>query len=292
MNAKRWGTLVGLAVLMSLSAPGCGLLQDSPPTVTPILITATPDVLILPIIATETPAATAVLSAPTPGVALPTQALYRTATPTRPAPMTQTPTFTPTTTDTPVTPGAFGYVPVGSGISGSGAITTGGGGTCGVVPQGMIGTVFQSDPGIAAAIGCPLAGASSAASSAYQPFQNGVMIWVSTLGLQPQAAIYAVFNNGTYQRFNDTFQDGVDPASSGAAAPAGLLEPVRGFGKVWRDNPTVRDTLGWATAGESGGSAQVLLFERGEMVSISQAGQTYIMITGAPGTWTARSGGP
>jgi hypothetical protein len=30
------------------------------------------------------------------------------------------------------------------------------------------------------------------------------------------------------------------------------------------------------------------MFERGEMVSV--AGQTYILITGAPGTWSARSG--
>jgi hypothetical protein len=67
---------------------------------------------------------------------------------------------------------------------------------------------------------------------------------------------------------------------------------VRGFGKVWRDNGTVRDTLGWAMSGEAGGTAQIQLFERGEMVYVAQAGQTYLLVTGAPGTWSARAGGP
>lgn len=264
---------------------GCRAWWDNPPTVTPIYITATPELPVVPIVATETPAATSVLAA-TPDVPLPTQALYRTATPTPPPHITMTPTFTPTTTDTPVTPGVLGYVPVGG--AGGGAA---GGTACANAPQGIFGAIYQSDPNFQAALGCPLVSAPTAINSAYQPFQNGIMIWVSSLGTQPQPAIYALYNNATYQRFNDTFRDGVDPASSGAVPPPGMLEPVRGFGKVWRDNPNAHDTLGWATAVENGGTGQILIFERGEMISISQAGQTYIMITGAPGTWTARSGG-
>jgi hypothetical protein len=87
------------------------------------------------------------------------------------------------------------------------------------MPQGVFGAIFQSDPNIQVALGCPLAISASSVGSAYQPFQNGLMIWVSSLGAQPQSAIYALYNNGTYQRFNDTFQDGVDPASSGASPP-------------------------------------------------------------------------
>jgi hypothetical protein len=176
------------------------------------------------------------------------------------------------------------FIPVG----GIGSGVSGGTG-CANVPQGTFGAIFQSDPNLPAALGCPLAPAASSVGDAYQPFQNGFMVWVSSLGAQPQSAIYAIYNNGTYQRFNDTWTEGVDPASGGASPPSpGLLEPVRGFGKVWRENPTVSGTLGWATSGESGGGAQVLMFERGEMINISQTGQTYILITGAPGTWTAR----
>ena len=292
MNRRRAvGMVFGLAAgLLS----GCGLLQDAPPTVTPIYITATPEPVVVPIVATETPAATPVLAG-TSAALLPTRGPERTATFTPPGPITQTPTFTPTATDTPVTPGPVFYAPVG-GVSGAGGagivIGSGSGGAtgCASVPGGAIGAVYQSDPSIAAAIGCPLAGAPSAVSSAYQPFQNGLMVWVSSLGAVPQPAIYALYGNGTYQRFNDTFLDGVDPSSGGAMPPPGLVEPVRGFGKVWRDNPTARDTLGWALTGESGGTAEILLFERGEMLRVPQAGQTYILITGAPGTWSARAG--
>lgn len=271
--------------LTGLALPGCGLLQDAPPTVTPIYITATPFPLVVPIVATETPLPTSVL-APTSAALLPTQA-PRTATPTPAPAITRTPTFTPTATDTPITPGAAGFVPVG-GVGGPASVGAAG---CANPPQGYFGALFQAEPALSAALGCPLTGASSAVSSAYQPFQNGVMIWVASLGVPAQPAIYAVYNNGTYQRFNDTFVEGVDPASAGAQPPPGLLEPVRGFGKVWRDYAAVRDTLGWATGGEIGGSAQVLAFERGEMISVAQAGQTYILIAGAPGTWSARAGG-
>lgn len=279
-----WSSMIGMFGfgMIVLAVSGCGLMQDTPPTVTPIVITATPVPQIVPIVATETPKPTSVLAA-TNAVALPTQGA-RTATPTPAPPITMTPSFTPTTTDTPVTQGAVNFLPVGGFGSG-----VGGGAGCANVPQGTFGAIYQGDPNLPAALGCPLAPAGINASSAYQPFQNGFMVWVSTLGAQPQSAIYVFYNNGTYQRFNDTFVEGVDPASGGAVPPAGgLLEPVRGFGKVWRDNPGVSGALGWATTGESGGSAQVLLFERGEMLSITQTGQTYILITGAPGTWTAR----
>lgn len=291
MNRRRAvGAVIGLvAGLLS----GCGLLQDVPPTVTPIYITATPEPVIVPIVATETPAATPVL-AETSAALLPTRGPERTATFTPPPPITQTPTFTPTATDTPVTPGPVVYAPVG-GVAGAGgagiAIGSGsgssGGTGCASVPGGALGALYQSDPSIAVAIGCPLAGAPNAVDSAYQPFQNGLMVWVAAPG---QSLIYALYGNGTYQRFNDTFLEGVDPSSGGAVPPPGLLEPVRGFGKVWRENPSARDTLGWALTGESGGTAEILLFERGEMLRVPQSGQTYILITGAPGTWSARAG--
>src|SRR5690606_27384742 len=137
------------------------------------------------------------------------------------------------------------------------------------LPQGSFAAIYEGRAEIREGLGCALSGATSA-SSAYQTFQNGAMVWLSSLGSPPQPAIYVLYNNGTYQRLNDTFQEGVDPESGGNTPPEGLTEPVRGFGKVWRDTPGVRDGLGWATSGEIGGSAQVQLFERGEMIALSQ----------------------
>jgi hypothetical protein len=284
-------TIWVVLTLVAVGIVGCGVLRDAPPTVTPIYITATPVPVIVPVVATETPSPSPVLAA-TSAALLPTRGPEHTATLPLPQVVTQTPSFTPTTTDTPVTPGPVYYPPVGGvAVAGSGGIVVGGAGGgatgCATVPGGTLGAVYQSDPSIAAAIGCPLSGAPTSVASAYQPFQNGVMIWIAAPG---QSLIYALYGNGTYQRFNDTFVEGVDPGSGGAVPPPGLQEPIRGFGKVWRENPSARDTLGWALTGESGGTAEFLAFERGEMVRVPQAGQTYILITGAPGTWSARVG--
>jgi len=199
--------------------------------------------------------------------------------------MTMTPTFTPTTTDTPGTPGGPAvYGPVGGGVD----AVLAGAGACDVLPQGAIGAIYQSDPALQAALGCPLAGAPAPVSGAYQPYQNGRMVWVASLGAGAQPAIYALLNDGTYQRLNDTFVEGVDPESVGSVPPPGLLEPMRGFGKAWRENPPVRDRIGWAAAPEIPTGAQVLPFERGEMIAVDALGQTLIFVSGAPGTWTAR----
>ncbi len=268
------------AGLLLLGASACGTDKEVPP---PIYVTVTPFMTVTPIVATETPGATSVLAA-TDLSLLPTQGATRTPTPTihLTVPITMTPSFTPTRTDTPATQGLVSYQPVG----GVGGVATTG---CANNPQGSFASIYQADPNMAGAVGCALGGLMSA-NSAYQTFQNGVMIWVSSLASQSGPLIYVLFNNGTYQRFNDTWTDGVDPSSSGAVAPEGMSEPVRGFGKVWRESSGVRDTLGWATSGENGGSVSIQLFERGEMLAVSQAGQTYILITGAPGTWTARAG--
>ncbi|MDF1515761.1 MAG: hypothetical protein P1S60_18285, partial [Anaerolineae bacterium] len=86
--------------------------------------------------------------------------------------------------------------------------------------------------------------------AAQQPFQNGFMIW-----LEPSKSIVVFFNNyggQSYRIFPDTFKDGDPETDPNFAPPSGLLQPKRGFGKVWRENIVVRDNLGWATADESG----------------------------------------
>ena len=113
------------------------------------------------------------------------------------------------------------------------------------------------------------------------------MIWVS-------GPIFVLFSDGRYRRFDDTFAAGIDPESGGEIPPAGLLEPVRGFGKVWRSNPDVRGGLGWALAAEAGGSAAMQRFERGWMIDLSQRSDVLIFTEdpgGASGTWQSLPGG-
>jgi hypothetical protein len=125
--------------------------------------------------------------------------------------------------------------------------------------------------------------------AAWQAFERGFMIYLQG----SPSVIYVVSNDGRFRRFNDTFVSGVDPESGGETPPQGLLEPVRGFGKVWRSNMDVRTLLGWATQPESGDTATVQPFDRGRAVYLPGQGQSYFLIDDAAqpgGTWRVVSG--
>lgn len=90
---------------------------------------------------------------------------------------------------------------------------------------------------------CPIADAASL-PAAYQPFERGFMVWHS-------GWVWAFDNNGRGRRFPDTWTAG-ETVTFDQPAPEGLLQPERGFGKVWASNSFVRDMLGWAAEPERG----------------------------------------
>jgi hypothetical protein len=164
------------------------------------------------------------------------------------------------------------------------------GSQCTYLPPLGFGQVF-TDPAIAAALGCPLGQPPTpmTLNSASQTFENGAMLWLD----EAPGYIYVLFGDGTYQRYTDTFDAAVDPISGGAQPPAGRFEPVRGFGKVWREQPGVRDRLGWAINNESGGPAVTLSFVSGRMVSSDARGDILVLTTtgtGDNGRWQAVPG--
>lgn len=269
--------LAFLAVFLLWVLVACeGLSSSGLPT--PLIITATPPQQIIIVTNTPSPSPSPVLAPTLEGTGggseredlaarVETQAaLQASATPI----ITSTPTFTPTPTNTPVTPGAF-FQPVG-GVSALTSVD------CPTLPTGGFGEIFANNPDLAAQIGCPQGGVLTL-GSAFQNYERGVMVWVSNA-----SQIYAIYNNGSYQRFSDSWLDGVDPVSTGANPPAGLIEPIRGFGKIWREVSGVSDQLGWATTPETGGEAFLQIFERGEMLYSPQNGQTYIL---SGNTWTS-----
>jgi hypothetical protein len=95
---------------------------------------------------------------------------------------------------------------------------------------------------------CPTA-APLVSPAAEQYFEHGVMIWVAEEG-----RIYVLYDEGIYawDVFLDTWQPGDPESDPTLQPPPGLYQPVRGFGRVWREERDVRDRLGWALAPESG----------------------------------------
>ncbi len=260
--AKRLSLLLIFTLLFSAS--GCGLLADRA-TKTPIYVTATA-IALAPTLS-DTPADTPVFG-PTSALTITWTPLPTgTKTPVPPLRPTLTQSFTPEFTDTPAPTFAPQSLQKCSGT---------------MQPNGFT-TLFQRDKALQAALGCPQS-SPVAISSATLAFDNGTMLWASALADQPRKVIYALFNNGTYQRYDDTWIENVDPATTGDNPPAGRKAPIRGFGKVWHNNPTARSGLGWALGDEAGTSAQIQRFERGELIYVASTNQTYIL---AGGTWRA-----
>jgi hypothetical protein len=67
--------------------------------------------------------------------------------------------------------------------------------------------------------------------------------------------IYVLFDDGlqpAFRTFLDKWDEGQPESDPSIVPPAGLYQPVRGFGLVWREEPGVRDRLGWAVDEEQG----------------------------------------
>jgi len=86
-------------------------------------------------------------------------------------------------------------------------------------------------------------------SAAEQHFERGVMIWIAA-----EDQVVVLFDDGNSPQY-DVFQDEWDPGDpemdDTLTPPPGLLQPIRGFGLVWREGyGDVRSRLGWAVEKE------------------------------------------
>lgn len=238
---------------------------------------------------------------------------------------TMTPTFTPSATFTPspvptiapeerpllglleeaaratVLPGSF--ISQATPVSGSGITIVGGtvpaqitqpaqsvapAVNCPFFPPGGFGAVFNNNPDIARQLGCPQGNPPNVVtrSGAHQPFERGLMLWI-------EPDIYVLYSaTNSFFRYDDTFTAGVDPENGAEQPPAGFASPVRGFLKVWANNPPVRNGLGWALSNEIGAQATVQRFDNGFMVWFANRGDVLVFITsdGVTGSWRAFAG--
>jgi hypothetical protein len=91
--------------------------------------------------------------------------------------------------------------------------------------------------------------------AAQQTFERGVMIWVGA-----ERRIYVLYDDQAspaWAAYPDNFNDGQQESDPSLTPPTGLMQPVRGFGLIWRSEAGVRDRLGWATLPEVGYTAQI-----------------------------------
>jgi len=306
--------LLILSLIIVLLVAACGG-SDSPvvnvptrvdlPSATPLPPTETPTLTPTPLPVTFTPTVspteTATISV-TPSATI-TETVTRTPTNTptftiTPVPtvevnglgllLTQAALFTPLPTQFQIVAPLQPTVPAGIGSPGTLPAPT----QCQYLPAGGFGQLYTSDTTLAAQLGCPIGAPPVAASlaAAGQSYERGAMIYINN----PPGVIYVLNSDGTFQRYDDAYVDGVDPVNGGQTPPSGLQDPQRGFGKVWRTNDPVRTALGWATNSEQGATATVQDFAQGRMLYLPIRGDILVLIYSggnpAAGTWRSVAG--
>ncbi len=129
-------------------------------------------------------------------------------------------------------------------------------------------------------LGCPTV-AFGGVEVAEQFFEHGVMIYrASTSSKVPVGWIDIIYGGVPvrYRSVTDLWAEG-QPETAGLTPPPGRLEPKRGFGKVWREEPGVREALGWATTPERGDWATLQFFDHGVMIWLTGTDFVYTFIS-------------
>jgi hypothetical protein len=108
-----------------------------------------------------------------------------------------------------------------------------------------------------------------------QLFEKGRMFWV-----QPIDMIWVIYTDADgkniWERYDDNFEEGMLEKDPTLTPPTDKFQPERGFGKLWREDPTLRDKLGWAVTEELGYNTRYEYHAGGE---INQQG-TYVPASG------------
>ncbi|GAB4112014.1 MAG: hypothetical protein Fur005_14100 [Roseiflexaceae bacterium] len=115
-----------------------------------------------------------------------------------------------------------------------------------------------------------------------QPFERGQMIYLPPAQPGSYGSIWVIFyDNGrrslVWKSYPDTYGSG-DPVSGGETPPAGLVEPLRGFGKIWRTIPEIRNTVGWAVSPEFRDMGHMQYFRGGNWLIYRAAGDRVFVL--------------
>lgn len=82
--------------------------------------------------------------------------------------------------------------------------------------------------------------------ASWQAFEGGYMLWI-----EGEDSI-TILTSDPHQtaRADDRYTADMPRTDPNITPPEGLQQPELGFGLVWREEPGIRDSLGWALSGE------------------------------------------
>ncbi len=122
--------------------------------------------------------------------------------------------------------------------------------------------------------------------AATQNFERGFMLWADfSSGPNPTGdlrLIYALIGESLHRTYTDTWETGEDPDTPEGFTPPsdGLYAPRRGFGKVWANDPVLRQQIGWAIERlENTDTVTAQLFEQGAIILLHSSNMVYVFGT-------------
>jgi hypothetical protein len=145
-----------------------------------------------------------------------------------------------------------------------------------ISPASWFASRYASDQQLSKVLGQPIAGEQTV-PMAEQAYQKGAMLYRGDT-----KQITMLTEQGAWSAYADTWNES-QQAGKFFTAPAGLIEPVRGFGKVWREQlggPNA--AIGWGVEGERGYDGRIQKYERGTVI-LNDRGQTYALLSN--GSW-------
>lgn len=92
-------------------------------------------------------------------------------------------------------------------------------------------------------------------------FEHGAMLW-----RKDTRQIFVFIEGGKWLSFPDTWETTLPLLDPVLTPPAGLFQPVRGFGKVWIQNKEIKEKMGWAREQEQAVSTTWQPFQNGLLV--------------------------
>jgi len=158
-------------------------------------------------------------------------------------------------------------------------------------PEEPFGTIWAANVQAQTLLGCPV-GSAYDVPGAIQYFEKGTMFWRQSdrsVFVLSESAIRQGQTADLWWRFDDTYQEGEPESDPNLAPPAGLLQPVRGFGKIWRNNAFIREAVGWAAGNEFGMVSRWQDFERGWMMTGPDGRPVFALAPDSPAPYNSGS---
>jgi hypothetical protein len=139
--------------------------------------------------------------------------------------------------------------------------------------------------GSAPKLGCAT-GPSASTKFSHQLFEGGQMIFRKDV----QAIYVLYYVDNTWEQFPDTYTEGEPWYLNEMNPPPDRKQPIKGFDRVWENNPQVLNKIGWALRDEVGligGNYEA--FQNGTALWLSHPGylEAYFLLF-QDGSWQQR----